>query len=80
MQKLNREMRPLPKWFDGEVYTEGGTARNPYTGETAELNAHELTMYDLILGAEALGAYNVMQRALGWFRLANAEAYMVLLD
>lgn len=80
MQKSNSEMRPLPNWFDGEVYTEGGTARNPYTGDTAELNAHELTMYDLILGAEALGAYNVMQRALGWFRLANAEAYMVLLD
>ena len=80
MKKIDNEMRPLPKWFDGEVYTEGGTARNPYTGDTAELNAHELTMYDLIIGAEALGAYNVMQQGLGWFRVANPEAYMVLLD
>tara|TARA_R110001632_G_scaffold58640_2_gene142674 strand:+ start:3123 stop:3359 length:237 start_codon:yes stop_codon:yes gene_type:complete len=76
----NNEPRPLPKWFDGEVYTQGGIARNPYTGETAVLNANELTMYDLILGAERLGAYKVLQRGLGWFRLANAAAYMVLLD
>jgi hypothetical protein len=80
MKKTNNEMRPLPKWFDGEVYTEGGTARNPYTGDVAELNANELAMYDLILGAESLGAYRVMQQGLGWFRLANPEAYMVLLD
>lgn len=80
MKKPNSEMRPLPKWFDGEVYTEGGTARNPYTGDVAELNANELAMYDLILGAERLGAYRVMQQGLGWFRLANPEAYMVLLD
>lgn len=80
MKKANNEMRPLPKWFDGEVYTEGGTARNPYTGDVAELNANELAMYDLILGAERLGAYKIMQLGLGWFRLANAEAYMVLLD
>jgi len=80
MKKSNSEMRPLPKWFDGEVYTEGGTARNPYTGDVAELNANELAMYDLILGAERLGAYGVMQKGLGWFRLSNPEAYMVLLD
>jgi len=80
MKKSNSEMRPLPKWFDGEVYTEGGTARNPYTGDVVELNANELAMYDLILGAESLGAYIVMQQGLGWFRLANPEAYMVLLD
>lgn len=80
MKKSNSEMRPLPKWFDGEVYTEGGTARNPYTGDVVELNANELAMYDLILGAERLGAYRVMQQGLGWFRLANPEAYMVLLD
>ena len=76
----NNEPRPLPKWFDGEVYPRGGTATNPYTGDSVELNANELSMYDLILGAERLGAYKVMQQGLGWFRLANPEAYMVLLD
>jgi len=73
-------MRPLPKWFDGEVYPQGDTVTNPYTGESAELNANELSMYDLILGAERLGAYKVLRLGLGWFRVANPEAYMVLLD
>jgi len=37
-------------------------------------------MYDLIMGAQMLQAYDVMQKGLSWFRRANAEAYMVLLD
>ena len=73
-------MRPLPKWFDGEVYPQGDTVTNPYTGESAELNANELSMYDLILGAERLGAYKVLRLGLGWFRVAHPEAYIVLLD
>ena len=31
-----------PKWFDGEIYSEGGEATNPFTGESYELNALEL--------------------------------------
>jgi len=37
-------------------------------------------MYDLIMGAQMLQAYDVMQKGLGWLRRENAEAYMVLLD
>jgi hypothetical protein len=70
----------LPSWFNGEVYGDGAVVRNPYTGEAVKLNAAELSMYDLIKGAEALRAYDVMQKGLSWFRRANAEAYMVLLD
>ena len=32
----------LPKWFDGELYEEGGTVTNPYSGEEIELTAEEL--------------------------------------
>ena len=42
------QMKPLPKWFDGDVYTKGGTVENIITGEPAELNANELSMYDFI--------------------------------
>jgi hypothetical protein len=70
----------MPKWFDGQVYSEGDTVSNPFTGESVELTAEELSMYDLIMGAQMLQAYDVMQKGLGWFRRANAEAYMVLLD
>jgi hypothetical protein len=70
----------MPKWFDGQVYSEGDTVSNPFTGESVELTAEELSMYDLIMGAQMLQAYDVMQKGLGWFRRENAEAYMVLLD
>ena len=72
--------KPLPKWFDGKVYTEGDTVSNPYTGDKAELSAEELSMYDLIKGAEFTHNYTILQKGLDWFRRANAEAYMTLLD
>ena len=28
----------LPKWFRGELYKEGGTVRNRFSGEEYELN------------------------------------------
>ena len=70
----------MPKWFDGTVYSSGGTVSNPFTNESAELTAEELSMYDLIMGAQLLQHYDVMQKGLGWFRRENAEAYMILLD
>ena len=83
------QMKPLPKWFDGDVYTEGGTVENIFTGEPAELNANELSMYDLIMGLtmvlERTGfkSEKLMKdhrKSLRWFRSANASAYMILLD
>lgn len=70
----------LPKWFTGVVYTQGDTVSNPFTGESIELSASELSMYDLIMGAQVMQQYDVMQKGLDWFRRANPEAYMVLLD
>ena len=70
----------MPKWFDGQVYSEGDTVSNPFTGDSVELTAEELSMYDLIMGAQMLNQWDIMQKGLGWFRRENAEAYMVLLD
>ena len=78
----------LPKWFNGELYEEGDIVRNRFTGESYELTAEELSMYDFIMGANQLmemGMYapktiQDMRRGLDWFRKNNAEAYMVLLD
>tara|TARA_R100000655_G_scaffold80526_1_gene119957 strand:- start:3 stop:269 length:267 start_codon:yes stop_codon:yes gene_type:complete len=79
----------LPKWFHGELYEEGGTVRNRFSGEEYELNAMELSMYDFIIGStmvlEMAGGYkhtdvNELRKGLDWFRQHNAEAYMVLLD
>ena len=79
----------LPKWFHGELYEEGGTVRNRFSGEEYELNNVELSMYDFIIGStmvlEMTGGYkhtdvDELRKGLDWFRKNNAEAYMVLLD
>ena len=79
----------LPKWFRGELYKEGGTVRNRFSGEEYKLNNVELSMYDFIIGStivlEMAGGYkhtdvNELRKGLDWFRKINVEAYMVLLD
>ena len=78
----------LPKWFDGEIYTEGGIVENPFSGESYHLNAYELSMYDLIMGINYVGDHrgwddemiDIHRKALKWFSETNIKAYMVLLD
>ena len=85
----------LPKWFKGELYTEGDIVVNPFSGQEYELTAEELSMYDLIIGKQMYieAMYNGdmfdprtapfqrdMAKGLTWFRQNNPKAYMVLLD
>ena len=78
----------LPKWFRGEVYKEGATVQNRFSGEEYELNNVELSMYDFIMGASIIAEVGPcdnriikdLRRGLDWFRTHSPEAYMVLLD
>lgn len=83
----------LPKWFNGELYKEGETVSNRFSGEEYKLNAIELSMYDFIIGATTImemrgdnqslmdaSMITDLRKGLNWFRMNNAEAYMVLLD
>ena len=83
----------VPSWFTGQVYEEGDVVQNQFSGESYELNAVELSIYDMIMGGQMMvefmgGAFdkrtapiqNEMAKGLSWFRQHNAEAYMVLLD
>ena len=82
----------LPSWFHGELYKEGDTVRNRFSGEEYELNNVELSMYDFIIGSEMtldMGIFNTedrtraideLHKGLDWFKEYNAKAYMVLLD
>ncbi len=78
----------LPKWFEGQIYSEGGEVKNPFSGETYELNALELSLYDFIIGSQMVfGQFQATKKqiadfdkALMWFRVNNPQAYMVLLD
>jgi len=77
---MEMEKQVMPKWFKGVVYESGDTVTNPFTGESAELTAEELSMYDLIMGAQVFEKWDLVQKGLGWFRKENPEAYMTLLD
>ena len=76
----------LPSWFNGELYEEGGTVQNRFSGEEYELNNVELSMYDFIMVSDIISEMAMtdvvpnLRKGLDWFRTHNAEAYMVLLD
>tara|TARA_R110000868_G_scaffold100435_2_gene276200 strand:- start:2239 stop:2505 length:267 start_codon:yes stop_codon:yes gene_type:complete len=86
----NKVRQKLPKWFDGEVYELGDEVRNPFSGDTCLLTAEELSMYDLIKGAEMVlqmattmdndACYDIIEKGCAWFRNVNPKAYMTLLD
>ena len=83
-----KEKTKLPSWFNGELYEDGDTVTNPYSGEECELNKYELSMYDFLMGATMVVEMGVknptiiknIQDGLYWFRVNNSKAYMVLLD
>ena len=83
-----KSKQKLPKWFNGELYEKGAVVQNRFGGDSIELNAMELSMYDFVIGASTLmemGNHNTkliteLRKGLDWFRMNNAEAYMVLLD
>ena len=76
----------LPKWFNGELYSEGGEVTNPYSGQSYELTAEELSMYDFIMGANQLmemGMYapktlNDMRKGITWFRKNNPDRSLLI--
>ena len=84
------EEQKVPKWFQGEVYSEGAMVQNRFTGEECELNALELSIYDMTMGASMISEMGMssfsdeivkdLRKGLDWFRSNNAKAYMVLLD
>ena len=79
----------LPKWFEGELYSESGEVTNPFSRQSYELTAEELSMYDFIIGANNLMEMGIvrnnkvltdLRKGINWFRKNNPEAYYVLLD
>lgn len=91
LSKMNKEevKEQLPNWFNGNVYELGDEVINPYSNESALLDAAELSMYDVIKGAEMvmlMGVANidscidVIDQGKDWFLARNPKAYMILLD
>ena len=84
-----KKEQTLPKWFKGMIYDKGEEVVNPFSNESYELNAIELSIYDFIMGCQWVferapktvteKQVRDFHRALNWFRNNNIEAYMVLL-
>ena len=85
---MRENKQTLPKWFTGELYEEGATVQNRFSGEEAELTATELSMYDFVMGASIMiemgmsnpSTVKSLRKGLDWFRENNSKAYMTLLD
>ena len=87
---MKTKEQTIPKWFKGMIYDKGELVTNPFSGDSYELNAIELSMYDFIMGSQYVmevapktvtrKQISEFHKALSWFRSNNSEAYMVLLD
>jgi hypothetical protein len=85
---MNKTKQKLPKWFNGVLYAKGDSVTNPFSGDSIELSAEELSIYDFVIGAQymlEIKGYDEkiikdMSKAIDWFRTNNSKAYMVLLD
>ena len=85
-----KNTQELPKWFTnsgGVCYKKGDKVTNFLSNNSIDLTNAELSMYDYIKGSELIAYQSnnkeIIQnfnKALGWFKSANPEAYMVLLD
>ena len=81
LRKNKSNELPLPKWFNGILYTNGDIVTNPFSGTSIGLTAEELSIYNYIMGCVMLNKYDAtFNKAMNWFRRANPDAYMVLLD
>ena len=77
-----------PEWFNGQIYEKGAKVQNRFGGESCELNALELSIYDYVIGASnmvELGMHHDeliadLRKGLDWFKQYNAKAYMISLD
>jgi hypothetical protein len=87
---MKTKEQKMPKWFKGMIYDQGEKVANVFSGDSYELNGLELSIYDFIMGSQYVfemapktvteKQITEFQKALTWFRVNNAEAYMVLLD
>lgn len=87
---MTTKKQVLPKWFKGEVYTEGGSVKNPFSGVEVQLTATELSMYDFIIGANEMiqrvgfltpkSVVRDFNRGRMWFAKNNSSAYLKLID
>mgnify|MGYP003134334093 FL=1 len=75
--------RKLPKGFEGiEIFEDSEIVENPFSGESIEIPADAVAVYDTIMGLQLTKnpRWDLVRSGLDWFRKHEPKAYMVLLD
>jgi len=62
------------------IGTESETVKNRFSGESCELDARGVALYDFVVGCEALGFNTKLRNSLRIFRTLYPNEYYVLLD
>ena len=75
-QKLYKRMTKIGI----KPYPHGDVVSNPCSGKTIELNGMELSVYDLLKGAEIYQNYSLLNMCREWFMKYNIDAYSTLID
>lgn len=70
----------LPDWFDAEIYDKGDMITNPFSKASIYIDRKALSMYDVIMGANAMENWGIVHKGSDWFREHYPKEYMVLLD
>ena len=60
--------------------TETTTVQNPYSGESCQLEARGVALYEFVKGSEALSHWDKLQKGLTLFRKLYPSEYYTLLD
>ena len=84
-QPMEKKMtnRKLPKGFEGiEIFEDSEIVENPFSGESIEIPADAVAVYDTIMGLQLTKnpRWDLVRSGLDWFRKHEPKAYMVLLD
>ena len=72
--------RPMP-FPDVEILDdEPQMIKNQLSGASIELDPQEIAVYDVIMGANMTGNYDLVRKGSDWFRKHNPKAHAVLID
>ena len=87
---MSNANQKVPEWFNGQIYEDGDTVRNPFSGKEYKLNNLELSIYDFLIGSQMVFEMSPQtatpekikefQKGLDWFKENNKEAHEILFD
>ena len=75
---MTKDKHPFTKEI--QIYYKGAKVQIRFVGDSIDLNALELSIYDTNIGCEQFGKYDEVRLGLDWFAKFSPKAYMVLLD